>query len=262
MSIKATNLFNINRAPKLKEPEFDTINGKRVIKNLTALNNQNQPVSLHTKFGNNYSQNPSFATEIFAENTPSPIAFNNFWISEEFGTLNGGMMSVKDFTQRGKGYGELLRLASIIDLQENYLDRISIFALSEAIPFHNKYKFKPSLPFQKELSEDLLLKISKQEHPELVKSKVAAINLLEEIHNAGLIFNANTYNRFTKSVNKLISEYLKTVETKKLNWNPTRENNGATFKTDIEMTLNVEDLFLNKEFFNEKFKKRGIDYEI
>ena len=262
MQLKSIELFNIIKKNKLKAPEFETINGQKVIKKLTAVNNQNQPVCLRSKFGNEYSINESFATEIIVKDRHSPVAYHNYWISNEFGTLNGGMMSVSDSTQKGKGYGELLRLASIIDLQENYLDRISILALSEAIPFHHKYKFKPSLPFQKEATEDLLMKISNIQHQELSALKKQSINLLEDIQNAGFMFNANVHNSFTKKVNRLISEYLNTVETKKLNWEPSIDNNGASFRTDIEMTLNLEDILSHKDFFNEKFIKHGIDYEI
>jgi len=262
MSIKAINLFNINKTIKLKEPEFDTINGKKVIKKLTALNNQNQPVSLRSKFGNDYSIKESFVTEIFAQDKYTPVAFHNYWISEEHSAINGGMMSVSDASQKGKGYGELLRLTSIIDLQENYLDRIAILALNEAVPFHHKYKFKPCIPFQKYSAEDLLMKISNNNKPELNITKEKAINLLDEIQQAGLIFNTATHNRFTKSVNKLISEYLDAVETKKLNWESTKEKEGASFRTDIEMVLNLEDIYHNKDFFNERFQKHGIDYEI
>lgn len=262
MPIKSIELFNIIRKNKFKEPEFDTINGKKVIKKLVAYDNKNQPVLLGTNFGTKYSIHPNYATEIFMKGEHTPVAFNTFWISEDYNTINGGMMSVNDYSKRGNGYGELLRLASIIDLQENYLDRISIFALSEAIPFHHKYKFKPCIPFQKDSSEDLLLKISNKQEPKLSALKNSAINLLENIQNAGFMIDTNTHNKFTKSINKLIAEYIETVKFEKLAWQSTPEKVGSSFDTDIEMVLDIDTVFCHKDFFNEKFQKHGIDYEI
>ena len=92
-------------------------------------------------------------------------AYNTFNIDNSNKVLNGYWMRVVDpLEQQKHGYGEVLRLASIIDLMENNLKKIAIFSRNEAILFHYKYKFRPVLSGKDECM-DVLNEISYEENP-------------------------------------------------------------------------------------------------
>ena len=50
-----------------------------------------------------------------------------------------------EYRQHNYFFGELLRLASIIELLENKLKQIEIYSKNTAVYFHSKYKFKPAI---------------------------------------------------------------------------------------------------------------------
>ena len=58
--------------------------------------------------------------------------------------IENGYVQTK-INQRRKGFGELMRLASLIEFKENNLKTIDIDAFPEGLPFHLKYKFKPNI---------------------------------------------------------------------------------------------------------------------
>ena len=65
-----------------------------------------------------------------------------FDLFPEKNMIFGYDISVKP-ANRGKGLGELLRLASIIEMIENKVEEFKIYSKNSAVYFHSKYKFTP-----------------------------------------------------------------------------------------------------------------------
>jgi len=256
------NLFNIIRKQKLNTPSFEIINGNKVIKSLNAIDRASRPVNLKTRFCSGDIKVPHFTTEIRLKHSETPIAYNTFMISEEEKLFNGENMQVNKHLRRAFGYGELLRLASIIGMKENKLDKLSIFASSEAVPFHHKYKFYSDIPFQKDFIEELLMKISRQRNPKLAEAKYFAKNLMCKFETAGFCVSSGAVNKLLDEVNSLVENYLKTVDKNNLKWESSIGESGVSFRTDIDMMLDWDTIVKNRDFFNEKFAHHGIDYSV
>lgn len=148
-----------------------------------------------------------------------------------------------------KGIGEILRLSSIMELNENNIKALSLESVSSAIPFHFKYKFKPCLK-DKKRALDILLNIV---HKSAIdkKYKTEAQKLVEEISYK----NDSKKLKYAqaKHVNNFISRY---IEEYTYNWN------YAKFPRSIPMVLTKKDIKHFASFYNELFKKHGIDYTV
>lgn len=262
MRIPSLEILNIIRSRSLKAPKFELFNDCKIISKLNAIDKMGNSIELRTHYGTEYSLTPCFITEIFTKDSPYAVGYNTFSIAKKDFVLNGNSMQVNKELQKKYGYGEVLRLASIINLLENSLDKISIFALTEAIPFHHKYKFKPNIPLRKDEIEDLLIKISRQRNPKLQQHSQTAKGILNELIYYNFGMSNNKYANLTKKINLLVSNYLKTTEKNNLAWESSISTSGVSFRTDIEMDLDRNSIYKNKDFFNEKFLAHGIDYKI
>lgn len=262
MRIPSLEIFNIVRGRSLKAPKFELVKDCKIISKLNAIDKMGNPIELKTHFGTEYSRTPCFTTEIFTKDSTDAVGYNTFSISKENLVLNGNSMQVNKELQKKYGYGEVLRLASIIDLLENSLDKISIYALTEAIPFHHKYKFKPNIPLRKDEIEELLIKISRQRNEKLQPHSQTAKKILNELIYCNFGMSNSKYANLTEKINLLVSNYLKATEKNNLNWESSISMSGVSFRTDIDMDLDRNSIYENKDFFNEKFLAHGIDYKI
>ena len=105
---------------------------------VTALNtfdNRSQPIFVST-----IKDNDKFKT-ILIDNKNNIVGINSFQIYQNI--FNGCNMNTLINHNTHTGLGEIMRLTSIIDMLENNLNKIQILSISNAIPFHTKYKFKP-----------------------------------------------------------------------------------------------------------------------
>ena len=116
----------------------------KLVTSLNTFDNKHEPIFVST-----IKENNKFKT-ILINNKNNLVGINSFKIQEN--TFN-----------KHTGLGEIMRLISIIDMIENNLQKIQIFSLSKATPFHLKYKFKPinyqpeKLNFNKDLPMELTI---------------------------------------------------------------------------------------------------------
>lgn len=157
-----------------------------------------------------------------------------------------GLKMETDLAERNQGFGELMRLMSLITMKENKLSEIKIESLLSAISFHRKYFFEPDVE-QNPFPIDILLKNIKNDKTLPAQFRKEAMKLLEQHQD-----------NFVKKVNLLVDEIMdRQFFTRRLLTTP----DGYAYCT-IPMRLKHSVVNRNKDFFNKLFKKHGIDYEI
>lgn len=187
------------------------------------------------------------------------IASNDFRIFKEEKVLKNAGMDVWDKNYRGKGFGVVMHLNSVIEVLENDLDRIDLYSMAEAVLFHGKCKFVPNF-HDRDSIEEALYQISLKDYknfPRIESSVDKAVKYLNEIFLTGGI---NCLNRDKlKYAQDIVTEYIEAVNTKKLT---SEERQEYGFATGFDMVLTKDRILENKDFFNNLFKKYHIDYEI
>ena len=165
-------------------------------------------------------------------------------------TIDYGYIKTKhDF--RHKGVAEIMRLSSLMELKENSLQSIKIDALSEAVPFHSKYKFQPDLKGKNSTLTILDSIVNKTKADE--KDKKGAEKLIKKIVNDG---EEDTIN-LTKGEAKELNGYIaKDIKKNQNNWEDTN------FHHCLPMILTNKQVNKFSSFFNKLFQKHGIDYTI
>ena len=122
----------------------------KLVTSLNTFDNKHEPIFVST-----IKENNKFKT-ILINNKNNLVGINSFKIQEN--TFNGCNMNALLNNNKHTGLGEI-----IIDMIENNLQKIQIFSLSKATPFHLKYKFKPinyqpeKLNFNKDLPMELTI---------------------------------------------------------------------------------------------------------
>jgi len=149
-------------------------------------------------------------------------------------------------------FGEILRLTSIIEIMENKLKNFIIHSKNTAIYFHSKYKFKPAITAFEERNQALtaIIKNKTAGYEEIV-SKAEELLKIAQSDNSG-----ETQRRLCVDTNKLLEEYI----TKVLS-----EKDGVKhhpFNWGMQMVLTDKSIINNREFFNNLFRKHGIDYTL
>ena len=182
------------------------------------------------------------------------LGSEDFNLETENGKATGLMISVEpEYRQKDYRLGEILRLASIMMLLENKIKEFEIFSKNTAIFFHSKYKFEPSIMTFSERSHAL------NDIIENCKNKVEYEDIYKEaskLQKRELIETSPASQRELRTeVNNLLKLYIKRVAKKK-------DYNSHPFRFGMRMTLTEENIKENKDFFNELYKKHGIDYKI
>lgn len=150
-------------------------------------------------------------------------------------------------------FGEVLRLATVMEMIENKSPHIKIVSKDTAIYFHSKYKFVPNfIEFKKR--DKLLQDILKEQSPEFLSLKKEAQSLIELVEKNKN--DAEIQRQLTKKTNDLVRRYIDLALKSK---NPQKEH---PLSEPIEMILTKENVLKNKDFFNSLLKKYGIDYKI
>lgn len=232
--------------PKL---QIGQIGQYKVISSLNALTNEGENV-----FASTIKYEDKLKT-ILTDKNNDVVGVNSFKINDK--VLHGHRIDAYSNGEH-KGLGEIMRLASIIDVIENNLGKIKIFSLNEAIPFHLKYKFRPEILTYDSMM-DILNKIASIKEPSMKEFSKKADDIFADIFINGAINNEHNY--YTELPDFIVS-YVNKMKEEHLPWNGTASSAGMNFKEDLSMSLTIKDIKENKSFFNNLFEKHEIDYRI
>ena len=135
---------------------------------------------------------------------------------------------------------------------ENKKTLFKIYSKSTAIYFHSKYKFEPNITSFHE-RDAALLTIIQDKNKNFSDLSQKGKNLQ---HKINICQTAEEQRELCLSVNKLIKEYIERAK------NPAGNYKFHPFQSGIDMILTNKNLIKHKDFFNNLFKKHGIDYNI
>ncbi len=163
------------------------------------------------------------------------------------------MRVADEYRRKSFRIGELLRLASIMEMLENKASHIKICSKDTAVYFHGKYKFEPAITSFDERNK-VLQSIIDDESVNFQDLNQKAENLLHE----ALTTTDNPPNQRDLCVrtNELAKEY---IERALLEDKPEKKH---PFKYGLYMILKSDTVKQFKDFFNKMFEKQGIDYKI
>ncbi len=237
-------MFNIFRKPQPQFPsklEFYTYNNWKFIKR-TPVKSAGKTFFLHSMHDEKDTMTNGIT--IITDKHYNPIGTHDYLMSNMPSLLDGYEMDVIKKKQN-MGLGELLRLASIIEMKENGIEKIVMESVPSAMPFHIKYKLAPNITEPKDLLK-ALKKISSSTHSVGTFPKEAK-NILDDIAKNGFSL------KYFKEVNSLIAKYI-------------RGNAGRWAETKINMQmpmcLTKSDVKKYASFYNKLFKKHEIGYRI
>lgn len=163
-------------------------------------------------------------------------------------------IKVEDKYQRRKyRLGELLRLTSIMEMLENKSPHIQICSKNTAVYFHGKYKFEPNITAFQE-RDDALKSICSDTAENFQDLVQIAKKLLKEAETTK--DNAANQRELCVRTNALAKEYMQRALLEE------KPEKNHPFKMGMYMILKSDTVVKFKEFFNELFKKHGIDYKI
>ncbi len=155
-------------------------------------------------------------------------------------------MATKNSFQE-KGLGTILHLANIIEMLENNLGSVNLFATATALPFHAKFGFYPDEMWEEGLYNNIV-KLAKQKNPLYNNySKRAAVLLARDI----------PLTEKAAIGNKIMYDYLQTILSQKNKLELLDE-----FEYGSDMVLDKNMIIANKNYYNNLLKKHCIDYEI
>ncbi len=176
-----------------------------------------------------------------------------FSMDNETGNIFGFSIEVeKEYRQKSYRFGEILRLASIIEMLENKLSTFDIYSKDTAVLFHSKYKFQPH--FQTFAERDYALQTIIKNTFNLPKEFIKqALSIIEKIQQFP---QAETQRNLREESCELTKKYIQQIL---LSQNKPKNN---LFDYGMNMQLTVEDLKNNSNFFNQLFEKHNIEYKI
>lgn len=159
-------------------------------------------------------------------------------------------------TKKGRkhGFGELVRLTSIMEMLENKCKFISIFSKNTAVYFHAKYKFQPNIT-EKKSALEVLPTIIKDCSSGYKGMSIKAKKLYQELENKEIV-SEEQKTLLLKKVNKLVDCYIKKALLEGKN------GQGHEFEKGMNMILTDKVVQKEKDFFNQKFRNQGIKYKI
>ncbi len=158
-----------------------------------------------------------------------------------------------EYRRKSFRIGELLRLASIMEMLENKSSHIKICSKDTAVYFHGKYKFEPDITSFDERNK-VLQSIINDKSANFQNLNQRAAKLLQE----ALATTDNPANQRDLCVrtNKLTKEY---IEKALLDEKPEKKH---PFSYGFYMILKSDTVKHFKDYFNQMFQRQGIDYKI
>lgn len=231
-------LFSHSTPPQI---EYKKYAGYKYPAKLTVT--QPRPISCEIEpFFIDHDNSAHFFTTLRSSNK-STVGTHSYFIDSD---IMYGLKMETDLAQRNRGFGEFMRLISLITMKENHLKEIKIESLLPAIPFHRKYFFEPDIernPFP--------IKI-------LLGNIKDDVTLPEQFRTSAKDLLQRPQENFTQKINQLIA---KIIDKKLFSRQHLSTPSGYKYCT-IPMRLTSGTLNRNRDFFNALFKKHGIDYEI
>ena len=167
----------------------------------------------------------------------------------------GFNIQVEEDYRRKKSFriGELLRLASIMEMMENKSPHIKIYSKDTAVYFHTKYKFEPDITAFTE--RDLALQtIIKEKSPQFTDLKEKAEELFDEA--IATIGDGPKQRELCQKTNAVLKEYIQRAVLEE------KPDQKHPFINGFYMILKNETINKHKDFFNKLFEQQGIDYKI
>ncbi len=158
-----------------------------------------------------------------------------------------------EYRNRHYYFGEILRLTSIIEMLENKIKTFEIYSKDSAIFFHSKFKFEPAIKTYNDRDYALNTVINNKsgKYVDFRRRALALLNATQRRPN-----DKNYQRELCKKTNILLKEYIQRILRKHGEYKHHPFNNG------MRMVLTDKNILKNKEFFNELFRKHGIDYQI
>lgn len=155
---------------------------------------------------------------------------------------------------KGKSLGELLRLTSIIEMLENKIKQLRIYSKSAAIYFHSKYKFEPDISDSTSARREAVTKVMRNQSEKMKRYALRAEEIMKKIENIPT-YETDKQAVLSEQSNQLLKEYIQEI---------LKNENYKDFPFDLgfNMKLTRETVLKNADFFNNLFKKHGIEYEI
>ena len=177
-------------------------------------------------------------------NTHTPVSAADIRFNED--SINLDLIST-NISKQKQGLGTILNLANIIEMLENNLGSVNLFATATALPFHAKFGFYPTEMWEEGLYNNMV-KLAKQKNP-LYKdySKRAAVLLSRDI----------PFPEKSAIGNKIMYDYLQKILSQKNKLELLDE-----FEYGSDMVLDKNMIIANKNYYNNLLKKHCIDYEI
>ena len=252
------NLLKHNK--KLNYPLFEKKNGFKYVNELIALDSHGQNEVMIRSIPPFYDGGVA-RTVVCGKTNFVEYASHTYIINKEPKLFEG--LSINTHKEaRAHGYGEILRLISIIHMKENNLVKNTIDALSNAIPFHFKYGFRPDFsghadfkqPFKKREYFDPIEYI-RETLSLLITDKKAKKSFINNAKHLKSVFEENEALKSNEisMLDSLVYHFIRKHES---DWNAHLLIDG------LPMRLEMKNIEKNAKFYNQLFKKHGIDYEI
>lgn len=236
-------IFNFHKPILPSKPEFYEYDNLKFIRKM-PLKAGKKIVYLNSIPNNCINTGITFVTNKYY----NPYGSHSYNFFPNINYMSGDYMEVVSRKHRKHGFGEILRLASLIEMKENNIKDVGIYAYSEAIPFHLKYKFRPNLRDKDEIIR--ILNDITNNNASVRGFKEKAAKLLQNVHKCDYLEEGAEY---LKDVNKLVKDY---IMQNRLRWT------SARFNHDIPMILDMQTVKSNADFYNKLFKRHEIDYRI
>lgn len=197
----------------------------------------------------------SFITTKLKDEFNRELGKEVFTMSDD--TLYGHSIEVDPkYRNTGCRLGEILRLSSIIMVLENKINNFLIHSLPTAVHFHSKYKFIPyvdNIGACEVALRTMIINCNKREYGDI---KILAQQLLNKLKNNNDDDLENNTEVLCELTNNLLEKYIMRVTAFE------KDFSEHQFTENINMKLTIDDIFTNKDFFNDLFKKHKIDYQI
>lgn len=237
----------------LVKPKIDTfIIGAKPIKTLSMKTKNKSFGDIFIKSDITQPEMNILETRIFNSNGQK-LGYEEFIITTPDEIEGLYILTKNEFKNKGGRIGELLRLTSIIEFLENKKSKFSLYSKETAIMFHSKYKFEPNIfQFtQRDKMLDTILKNKECKDEKIIEQATQIINKLRQKNVSN-----EQQRELCRETSILAKDYINYL-TKNV-----KDPKSCQFEYGIDMVLTKEKVLENKDFFNELFKKHGIDYTI
>ena len=159
----------------------------------------------------------------------------------------------REYRQKNYRFGELLRLASIMEMIENKCPLLYIYSKDSAVYFHSKYKFEPAIRAFEE--RDAALMTIANDKSRNFKDLTNMAKILQKKINENKD-NAKKQRELTQKTNILVQEYIKRA----ISENMPQKNHP--FERGMDMILERKAVINNSDYYNVLFAQHGIDYKV